>query len=734
MLKGIDASRGWQIQVLILKALLLTTLCLATLLTQSALANDPPITGGDSPPAATEAPVSVAQPPEVSAPVPIQVNAISEPAAPASGGEELNPPQSSSGGGAQTTIAAESAGQYTAGVPQNPDESQNADISATSGSTADCNSSTDATNQQCNSDSQPQVSNNDAKSVHEASEKVSAQSTDIILYIQILATDENGVPLKGAEFTLYHSMGFAIETLVTGDDGLVIFRGLESGTYVVKETKEPRGYSGQYEQSFFIDCCAPPGSGIAVHKKCPNIVIIKKTDESGQPMPGVDFTVYDKYGNIIYKNKTNDDGEFIIFSDFAVGSYRIMETWLNDEYWTDFIGRDFDYPYFGEPIKVVNYRCTGSITIHKVDQYGKALSGIGFKITQGAKSYNGTTNSEGLIEFSGLAPGFWTIEEIDIPACVDVSYDPSSSMEVKCDQNIYVTVINSTRLGSIHGVVFEDANRNKKQDQAEKGLANVAVELSWIGLDEQTFNRMTRTDNEGKYGFDDLYPGSYTVTETDPNGFKSSTENILTIALDCGGEMPADFGDYREESPPPSPPPGGGTHDLSITKSVDKETAAPGEILTYVLAYKNTGESPLEDVQIGDNVPAGASYVVGSASDGGLLSIDGNTLVWNIGNLEVGAGGSVTFKVQINADAQGTIDNCGIIRARHVPEKSAFANTAVKAVVLSAAGEPVVSQVEAQGLPEELPYTGLNMILFLIHSLLLLVLGSFLLRKSQRHS
>jgi uncharacterized repeat protein (TIGR01451 family) len=135
------------------------------------------------------------------------------------------------------------------------------------------------------------------------------------------------------------------------------------------------------------------------------------------------------------------------------------------------------------------------------------------------------------------------------------------------------------------------------------------------------------------------------VTETDPESFKSSTENIISVTLDCGEEATADFGDYRESGPPPSPPPGDGSFDLMITKSVDKETAAPGEILTYVITYKNTGENALEEVQIADNIPEGTMYIVGSASDSGMLSIAGQTLVWNVGRLEAGASGSLIFKV-----------------------------------------------------------------------------------------
>jgi uncharacterized repeat protein (TIGR01451 family) len=52
-------------------------------------------------------------------------------------------------------------------------------------------------------------------------------------------------------------------------------------------------------------------------------------------------------------------------------------------------------------------------------------------------------------------------------------------------------------------------------------------------------------------------------------------------------------------------------------KVVPAKKAAPGEILTYTVAYSNKGDEAATNVVIDDPVPAGASYVANSATGDG---------------------------------------------------------------------------------------------------------------------
>lgn len=60
--------------------------------------------------------------------------------------------------------------------------------------------------------------------------------------LQIAKVDKDLMPLEGAEFTLYGSDGIVFAKAVSGSDGMVVFDGLVSGNYTVRETVAPEGY------------------------------------------------------------------------------------------------------------------------------------------------------------------------------------------------------------------------------------------------------------------------------------------------------------------------------------------------------------------------------------------------------------------------------------------------------------------------------------------------------------
>jgi uncharacterized repeat protein (TIGR01451 family) len=57
---------------------------------------------------------------------------------------------------------------------------------------------------------------------------------------------------------------------------------------------------------------------------------------------------------------------------------------------------------------------------------------------------------------------------------------------------------------------------------------------------------------------------------------------------------------------------------LTLVKTVDAANAPPGAVLLYTVTYSNTGTSDAVTVDIVDPVPAGTTYVTGSASGAGM--------------------------------------------------------------------------------------------------------------------
>jgi len=103
---------------------------------------------------------------------------------------------------------------------------------------------------------------------------------------------------------------------------------------------------------------------------------------------------------------------------------------------------------------------------------------------------------------------------------------------------------------------------------------------------------------------------------------------------------------------------------VTLVKAVDKTSAAPSEVLTYMVTYNNTGIADALSVQILDPVPANTTYIAGSASGAGMtidyshdggFNFDGSQAApvthvrWTLGGALVpGAGGVVVYQVTID--------------------------------------------------------------------------------------
>lgn len=103
----------------------------------------------------------------------------------------------------------------------------------------------------------------------------------------------------------------------------------------------------------------------------------------------------------------------------------------------------------------------------------------------------------------------------------------------------------------------------------------------------------------------------------------------------------------------------------SANKWVEDYIAQPGEIVDYLIQYKNTGEVQHNDVTVRDTLPAGMTYVAGSTTYGnskfpsGTKASDNvaNGTGINIGSYTAGANAWVIFSATVPAN--DSLVNCG---------------------------------------------------------------------------
>jgi fimbrial isopeptide formation D2 family protein/uncharacterized repeat protein (TIGR01451 family) len=116
-------------------------------------------------------------------------------------------------------------------------------------------------------------------------------------------------------------------------------------------------------------------------------------------------------------------------------------------------------------------------------------------------------------------------------------------------------------------------------------------------------------------------------------------------------------------------------YEIKIIKSASETTVRRNDIYTYTLNYFNpSDDTALTGVVITDPITdPKINYVVGSCSNACTYNAGTKTLTWNIGNMAIGATGSVTFDVQVtnNAPLQTIFNEATIDSVETDPDQDA---------------------------------------------------------------
>lgn len=164
--------------------------------------------------------------------------------------------------------------------------------------------------------------------------------------------------------------------------------------------------------------------------------------------------------------------------------------------------------------------------------------------------------------------------------------------------------------GSIGDLVWYDIDGDGAVDSGEAGLANVTVRLyqdangNGVVDPGETLLAKTETDAAGNYSFTNLPAGDYVVvvdeSDSDIPTSLSASRNPIAVTLGVAeNKTDVDFPFVQ-----------------SLSKTVDKTSAAAGEQLTYTLYPRYFGENLLAGLVVNDPIPAGTTYVAASIDPG----------------------------------------------------------------------------------------------------------------------
>ncbi|MGF9769741.1 SpaA isopeptide-forming pilin-related protein, partial [Bacillus albus] len=370
------------------------------------------------------------------------------------------------------------------------------------------------------------VAANETVTVDVLNKKIVEKATGQFEIVKVDAEDKTKV-LSDAEFEVYKD-GKKVETLRTDKTGKVISQKLEPGTYTLKETKAPQGYTLLKEE---IEVVVEASKVVQVQvenaKELGSLQVIKKDAESGKVLEGAEFRLKNGNGQVVGEAKTTNKDGVVKFENLVPGKYTLEETKAPKGYKAVEVTVEVNV-VANEVVKqeVMNEKVTGQFEIVKVDAEDKAkvLSGAEFTVYKdGKKVAELKTDESGKVMSPKLPLGEYTVKETKAPEGYKLSNKEWKVTIQNEKEVVKVEAENERILGSLQIIKTDDKDQAKRLAGAEFTLKDAKGNVVKEG---------NTTDESGTVKVDGLVPGEYTLEETKaPEGYEL-TKQVIHVTVD----------------------------------------------------------------------------------------------------------------------------------------------------------------------------------------------------------
>ena len=260
--------------------------------------------------------------------------------------------------------------------------------------------------------------------------------------IKLLKTSADGAKLKGATFMLYKN---GDETIPVGDpaysdeNGIVEFKDVDYGDYVIKETMAPNGFDPSADsivvnKSDFetADAFFDKGTVVNTKTKPQKIIEFYKESDGGTTLKDAIFSIY-KETDTDFKSPVSITGSdstgLVRFTNIKAGDYKIKETKAPKGYElsdTVISIKESDFEVAGEviktnPYKIVNKEIIKTIELYKQDINGNPLKDAIFSLynLEDVNFENpissAVSDDNGIVKFINVKAGNYKIKETKAP-------------------------------------------------------------------------------------------------------------------------------------------------------------------------------------------------------------------------------------------------------------------------------------------------------------------------------
>lgn len=282
-------------------------------------------------------------------------------------------------------------------------------------------------------------------------------------------------------------------------------------------------------------------------------------------LQGVTITLVDQQGDT--RTTTTDVNGTYAFDDLSAGTYSVIETqpdlYFNgaqlvgsgsgdssivneirsitiDDAHADLV--DYNFCEHVGSISGFVYHDRNDDGVRQLASGEEAIANVQMVLldAQGVQLATTPTNLDGFYKFDALPPGVYTVVERHPAVWID-GKDTTGSLggsqandrlsQIVLDQNATTPAqLNGEnynfgeRLGSLEGFVHSDPDDDCGFDQTEAPIAGVEIILT----DQNGQQRSTTTDANGRYRFEELFSGTYTVVQVQPAAFFSGSQVVGT--------------------------------------------------------------------------------------------------------------------------------------------------------------------------------------------------------------
>ena len=415
---------------------------------------------------------------------------------------------------------------------------------------------------------------------------------------------QTGEPLAGVEFQITYSDGSYLDDdyghlsskglYKTDANGEIRISGVV-GTLVITETKPLPGYvmdEGSRTQTVKVN--PTDTQTITVYNtKVGGLTIIKKDEETGERIKGVQFEVRKLNGEIVGTYTTDKNG-VINLPEAEKGWYQVVELKAAKGYQLDDTPHQIEVKDGGTATLEITNRQTGSAIIHKVDSLtGEGIYGVTFLLSDARGNPVGTyqSDNEGYVYIDqGLADGKYTIREIECAPGYILDTQPKT-IYVQYGGCTTITWPNTAVRGQIQ-IIKKSADYNPTNGlPAGTLLEGATFEI----YNERNGNKVDTivTGANGLASSKALPLGRYTIRETKAPANYGASSETYTAVLEYSGQI------VKLEITNKSLSTG-----VSIEKTGPKE-ATSGQPVRYVFSrIGNTSNVMLQSFYWRDTLPA----------------------------------------------------------------------------------------------------------------------------------